>query len=163
MMKFAIRHNGPIAIRYPRGEAYTGLEEYRAPIEYGKSEVIYREKDIVLFAYGSMVKLAEKVRDRLKEAGRSCSLVNVRFAKPMDLACIESFEKDHSIFVSMEEGILKGGMGESILRKVMEDGADIKVIPVGIEDCFIEHGSVPELFALCGFTEEKITERILKA
>ncbi len=163
MMKFAIRHNGPIAIRYPRGEAYTGLEEYRAPIELGKSEVIYREKEIVLFAYGSMVKLAEKVRDKLNEAGKSCSLVNVRFAKPMDLTCVESFEKDHSIFVTMEEGMLKGGMGESILRKVMADRAEVKVIPVGVEDQFIEHGSVPELFELCGFTEEQIVERILKA
>jgi 1-deoxy-D-xylulose-5-phosphate synthase len=163
MMKFAIKHQGPIAIRYPRGEAYSGLEEYRAPIELGKSEIIYKEKNIVLFAYGSMVKLAEKVRDRLKELGKECSLVNVRFAKPLDLDCIEEFEKDHSLFVSMEEGILKGGLGDSIRAKVMDDYAAVEVITVGIEDTFVEHGSVPELFELCGLTVEKITERILKA
>ena len=69
MMKFAIDFGAPIAIRYPRGTAYDGLKDYREPIELGKAEWIYREKDIALFAVGSMVKEAVKVREILKEAG----------------------------------------------------------------------------------------------
>ena len=66
MLKFAVAFDGPIALRYPRGEAYDGLREFRAPVEYGRSEVIYEEADIALLAVGSMVKMAEKVRDILK-------------------------------------------------------------------------------------------------
>lgn len=72
MMKFAVDFGAPIAVRYPRGEAYDGLKEYRQPIQYGKAEWIYKEKDIALFAVGSMVKTAEAVYAKLKEAGKKC-------------------------------------------------------------------------------------------
>ncbi len=84
MMKFAVNYDGPIAVRYPRGEAYDGLQEFRAPIAFGKSEVIYDEEDIALLAVGSMVKTAEEVRHGLRERGYSCTLVNARFVKPID-------------------------------------------------------------------------------
>ena len=84
MMKFAAAFPAPIAIRYPRGEAYDGLAQFRAPVEYGKAEMIYEEEGIALLAVGSMVKTAEGVRERLKECGLSCTLVNARFVKPMD-------------------------------------------------------------------------------
>lgn len=71
MMKFAVASEMPIAIRYPRGEAFDGLKDNRAPIEYGKSEAIYEEEDIILFAVGSMVKVGIKVREQLKERGYS--------------------------------------------------------------------------------------------
>lgn len=71
MLKFAINFDGPIAIRYPRGEAYDGLSEFRAPVAYGKSEVLYDESEIALLAFGSMVKTAEEVRRQLKPAAIS--------------------------------------------------------------------------------------------
>ena len=84
MLKFAVQFDGPIAIRYPRGEAYDGLEEFRAPIEYGKSEALYEEEDICIMAVGSMVETAVDVRRALKEMDYACSLVNARFVKPID-------------------------------------------------------------------------------
>ena len=84
MIKFAVNFDHPIAIRYPRGLAYEGLKEFRAKIEYGKSEMIYEESQIALLAVGSMVKTAEEVREELKKLGYSVTLVNVRFVKPLD-------------------------------------------------------------------------------
>ena len=84
MIKYAVNFGAPIAVRYPRGEAYDELKEFRAPIVYGKSEWLYQESEIILFALGSMVKTAVSVRDVLKKKGYSCSLVNARVAKPQD-------------------------------------------------------------------------------
>ena len=95
MLKFAVNHNGPIAIRYPRGNAYDGLKEFRAPIEPYKCEPIYEEKDICLLAVGCMVKIAEEVRNILKENGLKCSLVNARFVKPIDTDYISIASKTH--------------------------------------------------------------------
>ncbi len=95
ILKYSVHYDGPLAIRYPRGEAYDGLKEFRQPIVYGKSEIIYKEKDIALLAAGSMVKVAEEVRKQLKEKGYRVSLVNARFVKPLDEACIEELCQTH--------------------------------------------------------------------
>ena len=84
MMKFAVSFDAPVAIRYPRGEAYDGLAQMRAPIELGRAEMLYEEEQIALLCVGSMVKTGEAVRERLKEQGYACSLVNARFVKPID-------------------------------------------------------------------------------
>ncbi len=84
MLDFAMDYNGPLAIRYPRGEAYRGLKEFRQPIAYGKGEMLYEEEDIALLAVGSMVSTGEHVRQKLKAEGYSCSLANGRFVKPFD-------------------------------------------------------------------------------
>ena len=168
MLKFAIAGKGPFAIRYPRGEAYDGLQDFRTPIEMGRAELVYREKDIALLAYGSMVKVAEQVRLALKEKGKNVTLVNMRFAKPLDEALLEDLEKDHSLFATLEEGMLKGGLGDSVGEKLLKDGREgrlsheIKFLPIGIDDAFIPHGSVTKLFSVYGLDAESITERILE-
>ncbi|MBQ5698390.1 MAG: 1-deoxy-D-xylulose-5-phosphate synthase, partial [Lachnospiraceae bacterium] len=89
MLDFGVTFDGPMAIRYPRGQAYRGLEEFLAPIEYGKAEMLYEEKDIALFALGSMVSTGEHVREKLKNKGYACTLVNARFVKPFDTTMID--------------------------------------------------------------------------
>ena len=84
MIKYALQQKHPAAVRYPRGEAYDGLEGFRAPVVLGKSEVLYEGGSVVLLAYGSMVKTALEVRERLMQEGTACALVNMRFAKPLD-------------------------------------------------------------------------------
>ena len=96
MLKFAIAYDGPIALRYPRGEAYDGLQSFRAPVVFGKSEILYDECSLALVAVGSMVKTAIAVRELLKEIGYSCTLVNARFVKPVDEAMLSYLAKDHS-------------------------------------------------------------------
>ena len=95
MMKFAMEYNHPVAVRYPRGTAYDGLNEFRSPIELGKSEIIYKGNEIALFALGSMVITAEKVADILRENGIDATLVNARFAKPFDEQCIRDLSDNH--------------------------------------------------------------------
>ena len=165
MIKFAISLNAPVAIRYPRGNAYTGLEEYRAIVEYGVSEPIYMEKDILLYAVGSMVSSAEIVRDALKKEGLNCSLANARFVKPLDRDFILKAAADHHLIVTMEENVLTGGFGQQVSSVIDESPfADkVKVMNVAIPDVYVEHGSVDILKSQIGLDPESITARVLAA
>ena len=161
MLKFAVDFGAPIAIRYPRGEAYDGLKEYREPVVYGKSEFIYKEKDICLLAVGSMVKTACQVRELLKEEGYSCSLVNARFVKPMDKELIEAAAEDHKLFVTMEENVASGGYGERV-RGFLEDRGKA-LLSITIPDEYVEHGNVDILRQELGIDADSIKKKILAA
>ena len=161
MMKFAVKFESPIAIRYPRGEAYDGLKEYRAPIVYGKSEVIYEEADIALVAVGSMVKTAEVVRKDLKDRGYSCSLVNARFVKPVDEAAIEQLSEDHRLIVTLEENVQSGGFGEKIRDCVDNRRLSSRVLIVSLPDDYVEHGNVELLKKEVGIDAETIVKRVI--
>lgn len=161
MMKFALTMDSPVSIRYPRGEAYSGLKEYRRKIEFGKSEIIYEEDDIALFAIGSMVKTAETVRDMLKDRGYSCSLVNARFVKPIDEEAIDLIAKEHTLIVTLEENVLAGGFGEKVSDYVMKKHLDVHVATIGLPDDYIEHGNVEILKQETGIDPESIVNRII--
>ncbi len=161
MMKFAVNFNGPTAIRYPRGNAYDGLSEFRAKIVMGKCEPIYEEKDICLFAVGSMVKIAEKVRELLKDEGLKCSLVNARFVKPVDTDYIHEAARSHRLFVTMEENVASGGLGEKVRAYIDENRLDASVLQIAIPDQFVTHGSVDKLLKELKMDPESITERVL--
>ncbi len=163
MMKFAVNFDGPIALRYPRGNAYAGLQEFRAPIEYGKAEWIYKESEIALFAVGSMVKTAEKVREILKEKGYGVSLINARFVKPIDAESVRNAAKSHHLIVTMEENVASGGFGEKVLHCLHEEGMlanDCQCICVTLPDAYIEHGNVEVLKKEIGMDADSIVNRI---
>ncbi len=161
MLKFAVTFNGPTAIRYPRGNAYDGLAEFRAPIEMGKCEPIYEEKDICLLAVGSMVKIAEQVRVLLKDRGYKCSLVNARFVKPIDTDYIHRAARDHRLFVTIEENVASGGFGEKVRGYIDENRLDANVLSIAIPDQFITHGSVDKLLKELRMDARSIAERII--
>jgi 1-deoxy-D-xylulose-5-phosphate synthase len=161
MLKFAVKFDSPIAIRYPRGEAYDGLEEFRDPIRFGKCEVIYEENDIALFALGSMVRSAEEIRKELKDKGYPCSLVNARFAKPVDEDVIREMCETHSLIVTLEENVQSGGYGEKIRDYVFEHKLDCDVLIIALPDDYIEHGNVELLKKEVGIDEETIIQRII--
>ena len=158
MMKFAVSSGMPIALRYPRGEAFDGLKENRAPIEYGRSEAIYEEEDIILFAAGSMVKVALAVREQLKERGYSCSLTNARFVKPIDEQAVHEACKEHKLIVTMEENVLSGGYGEKVRTCVDELGAPVRVLNIAIPDEYVEHGNVELLKREIGIDADSIVK-----
>ncbi len=161
MMKFALKLGTPVAIRYPRGQAYDGLEDYRQEIALGRSEWIFREEEVCLYAVGSMVKTAEAVREILKAKGIPCSLVNARFAKPVDTDCINEIARSHELLVTMEENVLQGGFGDSV-RRVLDDVAPGKnMLQVALPDAYVEHGSVDLLKQHLGLDPESIAERIM--
>ena len=162
MLKFAVDFEGPIAIRYPRGTAYDGLSEYREAISFGKSEMIYEERNIALLAVGSMVQTAVGVRDALKAEGMDCSLVNARFVKPIDEEMIRRLAKEHDLLVTMEENVLSGGFGEKVMEFVRAENLPCKVMPIALPDEYVEHGNVDILKKEVGIDEESIVERILQ-
>lgn len=162
MMKFAMKYNHPVAVRYPRGTAYDGLKEFRSPIELGKSEIIYKGNEIALFALGSMVITAEKVADILKENGIDATLVNARFAKPFDEQCIRDLSDNHRILVTLEENVLSGGLGEHISTFVQQEDIDIDVINIAIPNAYVEHGNVEQLKKILGIDAESVAARILE-
>ena len=164
MMKYALSFDGPIAIRYPRGEAYDGLENFRAPIAYGKSEPLYEEEDICILAVGSMVKTSAEVRHILKDIGYACSLVNARFVKPIDEEQLREVIKDHRLIVTMEENVEKGGYGDSV-RDFVDSVSDgkVKVLQIGIPDVYVEHGNVDILKKELGMDEATVAKRIVTA
>ena len=162
MMKFAAAFPAPIAIRYPRGEAYDGLAQFRAPVEYGKAEMIYEEEGIALLAMGSMVKTAEGVRERLKECGLSCTLVNARFVKPMDEDMVRRLSATHRLIVTMEENVESGGFGERVRTFADEQELPGQILSITIPDEYVEHGNVELLKKEIGIDEETVTKRILE-
>lgn len=161
MMKFAVTWPHPAAIRYPRGEAYDGLEEFRAPVEYGKSEVLYDEDSIALIAVGSMVRTAVGVRRRLKDLSYNCTLINARFVKPVDEQMLLQVFKDHHLVVTLEENVRSGGFGDKVMEFAQDTGADVRVINVTLPDDYIEHGNVDVLKKETGIDEESIFRRIV--
>ncbi|PWJ52220.1 1-deoxy-D-xylulose-5-phosphate synthase [Faecalicatena contorta] len=161
MVRFAVDFEYPIALRYPRGDAYEGLKEFRTPIAYGKSEVLYEEEDIVIFFAGHMAALAEEVRTELKDIGYSCSLVNARFIKPLDTEILEKMVRDHTLFVTIEENVLTGGYGEQVLTYMSRAYLDAHVLNIGIPDDYIEHGSVDVLRCEVGLDCKTVTKRII--
>jgi 1-deoxy-D-xylulose-5-phosphate synthase len=163
MLKFALSYDGPVAIRYPKGEAYQGLYDNQAPIIYGKSEIIYKAKSIALLAVGSMIKTAEAVASLLKDQSIDITLVNVRFVSPIDNEMLEELTKDHSIFITMEENVRSGGYGQQVsdfLCRYNKQG--VRHINFSIPDKFIEQGGVDELYRMLELDAESITRRILE-
>ncbi len=160
MMKFAVHFDGPIAVRYPRGEAYAGLSEYRAPVVYGESEWIYEESEVALLAVGSMVKTAEQVRDRLKAAGHECSLVNVRFVKPADEKMIRKAAAGHRLIVTMEENVASGGYGERVRACLADAESGARLYTVTLPDAYVEHGNTELLKRELSLDADSIFEKI---
>ena len=161
MMKFAVAFDGPIAIRYPRGEAYCGLKDYRAPIELGKAEEIKKGSKILLFALGSMVKKAQEVDLILSEKGIDVGICNARFAKPLDLDYIAKAMLEYDLIVTMEENVVTGGFGQQVEAVLYDKGYSGKVLKIAVKDDFIEHGSVTTLFKELEMDADSISEKIL--
>ena len=161
MMQFAIGFDTPIAVRYPRGTAYDGLKEFRAPIQLGKAEVISEGEGIALFALGSMVETAEKVAAKLKEQGIDATVINARFATPFDKEMVTSLVEKHKLLVTMEENVASGGFGEHVASYVNENDLNIKVQVVAIPDAYVEHGNVDRLKEDIGIDANSVYERVL--
>lgn len=162
MMQFACSFETPIAVRYPRGTAYDGLKEHRAPIQLGKAEVISEGQGIALFALGSMVETAEKVAAKLNEQDIEATVINARFAAPFDKDMVASLVPKHKLLVTMEENVTSGGFGEHVASYVNENDLDIKVQIVAIPDAYVEHGNVNKLKEDIGIDANSVYERVLK-
>ena len=161
MLKYAIAAEEPVAIRYPRGEACDLWKDQRAPIQKGCAEVLAEGTEVALFAIGSMVETAWQVRKKLAEKGIPTTVVNARFAMPLDKNCLRKLAESQPLLVTMEENVASGGFGEHVAAFLEEEALHTKVLRIAIPDCFVEHGSVGELKKALGLDADSVTEKIL--
>jgi len=155
-LKFLLELNSPAAIRYPRGEAYMGFSDRENEIEYGKSEILYDEEDTALLCLGTMVSTGDHVRNKLKADNKKVSLVNLRFAKPLDLQMLDYIAEKHDIIVTMEENVINGGVGLCISDYINSKYKNKRIIHVGIDDRYVEHGDVSLLKKDLGIDSESV-------
>ena len=163
MVRFALSYDGPIAIRYPRGSASDVCQEFRSPVEYGKGEILYEERDIAIVFVGHMFEEALAVRKQLKEAGYSCTLVNARFVKPMDTVLLDRLAKTHKMIVTIEENVQSGGFGEHVTEYLSRTGADVRTLILALPDDYVEHGNIDVLRKETGLDVDSMTMRIQNA
>lgn len=160
MLEFAAAEDGPCAIRYPRGNACREFEEFQAPIEKGKSEILFRGKKIAILALGTMVSVCEKVYQGLKEQGSDLTFVNARFVKPLDTDLLDELAADHELFVTVEENVKSGGFGEHVCAYMEACHPQCRVLPIAIWDRFVAHGGVDSLRAKIGLSAPGILEAV---
>lgn len=162
MLKFAIAYDGPIALRYPRGEAFDGEKEHRAPVVLGKAEILRRGEGVCLLAFGAMVKIAVQAAEALLQEGIRVTVVNLRFAKPLDEEMLLEMAKTHRHVITMEDHVLRGGIGSAVSDFYQVTGTDVDIHHIGIPDTFVEQGSVPKLYEECGMDYESVC-RLVKS
>ena len=163
MMELACNYeNGPLAIRYPRGNTVE-LDENKSPqIEFGKAHVLRKGQDVALFAVGSMVDTAEEVADVLEAKGFSAAVINARFVKPLDEKVIFQFGGKVKLLVSLEENTIHGGFGSGVLESLSEKGMCVPTLQIGVPDRFIAQGSPEEQRQATELSPEQISTRILE-
>ena len=160
----AMTISGPVAVRYPRGQACEAMAEYHAPFICGKSELIHPGRDVVFLAVGSMVQVAWEVQKRLQEErGIDGTLVNVRFVKPLDTVILDALVRDHSLFVTMEENVLSGGFGEHVGGYLHHQNLPVRLLSIAIPDMYVEHGNVDILKREVGIDADSVYARVCQA
>ena len=160
MMYTALLHDGPAAIRYPRGIG-PGVAVKPRPkaIPIGKAQVLREGYDVAVFALGAMMHEGERLVAMLESQGLSAALIDPRFAKPIDRECIDLYGHRCGLLITFEDHVLAGGFGSAILETVNELQLTVPVVRVGWPDTFIEHGKVESLRAKYGLTAEAAMEK----
>ena len=160
MLRFAVKAEGPVAIRYPRGNACQKFEEYQTPVEAGKSEVLHKGRNVAVLALGSMVEVCQEICEELEKDGIDPTFVNVRFVKPMDTALLDELTEDHSLLVTVEENVENGGFGQHVCGYMETHHPGCQVLPIAIPDRFVAHGSVDSLREQLGLCTSAIVKKI---
>jgi 1-deoxy-D-xylulose-5-phosphate synthase len=161
MMFTALGHDGPSAIRYPRGTGPGAMvKDVPEELDIGKAEVLQDGRDVAVFALGNMVAEAERLAMLLKGEGQSVAVINARFAKPVDGECIARYGRRCGVLVTMEDHVLAGGFGSAVLESLNAQEIDVPVVRVGWPDAFIEHGKVESLREKYGLTAETALDRV---
>lgn len=156
----ALAIGGPVSIRYPRGEAEgVAVPDVPEVLEVGKSTTVREGDDVAILAFGRMVGCALGAADLLAEKGVSTRVVDMRWAKPLDVEAIRE-ATDAKLVVTVEEGVLSGGAGEGVLEVIAEQGLHAEVLTMGLPDEFIEQGKIPQLLAMLGLDATGISKAI---
>lgn len=160
MLEFAVKYDGPCAIRYPRGKAYQGLLENQAELELGKSEVLEEGKEIAVLGVGSMVPVCRQVVQGLREDGYEPTFVNARFVKPLDTGLLDRLSRNHRLIVTVEENVKNGGYGEHVAAYMEACHPETRVLTAAIWDRFVPQGNVDSLRSKIGLSASDIRQAI---
>jgi len=156
MLRFALSHDGPTAIRYPKARAES-VDRQPAAIELGRAETLRFGQDGTILACGTMLTASVCAADRLREEGLALGVINARFANPLDTQTILHAVEESPLVITVEEGALMGGFGSAVLEAVSDAGLDSsRIHRLGVPDRFVEHGDRGELLADLGLDEEGI-------
>lgn len=160
MLEFAVKYDGPCAIRYPRGNAYQGLLEHQAELELGRSEVLKEGKEIAVLGVGSMIPVCRQVVQGLREDGYEPTFVNARFVKPLDTGLLDRLSRNHRLIVTVEENVKNGGYGEHVAAYMEACHPETRVLTAAIWDRFVPQGNVDSLRTKIGLSAPDIRQAI---
>jgi 1-deoxy-D-xylulose-5-phosphate synthase len=165
LLHTAIDHDGPVALRYPRGEAVgVPVPEQPELIEIGSGEILREGGRVALIGYGTGVGKALEAADELAEHDLDVTVADARFAKPMDAGLVAQLAAEHELLVTVEEGVLQGGFGSAVWETLSESGGAVpRIIRVGLPDRYVTHGTPALLHEEVGYTGARIAERIRAA
>ncbi len=163
MLRFAVSFNGPIALRYPRGEAWKDSgKDSASPVEYGKAETLHGGSRIALLAAGASVKTACEAAELLRREGCDPTVVNMRFIKPLDEELLRKLAEDHELLVTAEENVACGGFGEAVQRFVSEENLPVRVLTAAVPDSYIRYGTVDGQRRQAGLDPESLAQKVLE-
>ena len=162
MLELSAELNEPVAIRYPRGNAYyLNKGEYKK-IEVGKYEIIEEGKDIAILAIGNMVKHALEAKEMLLEDNINPTIINARFLKPMDEKLLHELCTKYKTIVTIEDNIISGGFGSRINNFIIDNNYNVKVENIAVSEKFIDHGNIDSLYEAVGLSSKCIASKIKK-
>ena len=162
LMYTALKAGTPFAIRYPRG-AGRGVEWRNADFKelpIGKGRVLCEGEDVAILAIGKTCAFALEAAQRAEAEGISVAVYDLRYAKPLDCEMIKSVGSRFSRIITVEDGVLRGGVGEAVTKVLTDAGSSAKITTLGIDDTFVEQGTPAELYRLCGYDAQGILEAI---
>jgi len=168
MLHTAVSHDGPAALRYPRGAA-EGVELPASPelIPIGTGETLRNGERVALLGYGSGVGLALEAADQLAGHGIKPTVADARFVKPLDAELIERLAIGHDLIVTIEEGVVQGGFGSAVIEHLEDSfpnpGERARVLRIGLPDRYVTHGKPDLLHKEVGFTADEVTAKVLAA
>jgi 1-deoxy-D-xylulose-5-phosphate synthase len=163
MMATAMAHDGPISLRFPRGAGLgVPLDAVLSPLPIGKAETLRNGADVAILSLGVHVATAVEAADVLADEGIEATVINARFAKPLDEACILDLARRVGRFVTIEEGVAAGGFGSAVLELLAAHGLPCPVTVLGIPDRFVDHGKPAHLRAECGLTAANVAAQARK-
>jgi 1-deoxy-D-xylulose-5-phosphate synthase len=161
MLYTAMLHNGPSAVRYPRGTGSgTPVKEHPVALPIGKAEVIADGDDVAIFGLGALLPMANELAAKLEEQGYSAAVINPRFVKPLDRDVIAHYAQKVGAIVTFEDHVLMGGFGSAVMESLSEMQFSVPVVRIGWPDRFIEHGKVEQLRARYGVSVEAALEKL---
>ncbi len=161
MLYTAMLHEGPSAVRYPRGSGPgAAVKSHPVALPIGKAKVVREGDEIMIWGLGALLPMAVQLADRLEELGYSAAVINPRFVKPLDRELLAEYAKKVSVMVTFEDAALMGGFGSAVLEALNEMQLDVPVVRIGWPDHFVEHGKVDQLRMANGISVEAAMEKL---